>query len=73
MLVRVEDADAHCRRAREHGAASSWSRPTSSTASAQYEADDLAGHHWTFSQTLRDAAPEEWGGDDGRPLNALRR
>jgi hypothetical protein len=23
---------------------------------------DLAGHEWTFSQTLADVAPEEWGG-----------
>ena len=30
----------------------------------QYAVEDLAGHQWTFSQTLRDVAPEEWGGDD---------
>ncbi len=28
----------------------------------QYHAEDLAGHQWTFSETLRDVAPEEWGG-----------
>jgi uncharacterized glyoxalase superfamily protein PhnB len=28
----------------------------------QYEAEDHAGHRWTFSETLRDAAPEDWGG-----------
>jgi uncharacterized glyoxalase superfamily protein PhnB len=28
----------------------------------QYTAEDLAGHHWTFSETLADVAPEEWGG-----------
>lgn len=28
----------------------------------QYTALDLAGHHWTFSQTLKDVDPEEWGG-----------
>jgi uncharacterized glyoxalase superfamily protein PhnB len=28
----------------------------------QYEAEDLAGHRWIFSETLRDARPEEWGG-----------
>ena len=28
----------------------------------QYSAQDPAGHHWTFSQTLADVAPEEWGG-----------
>ncbi len=29
----------------------------------QYEAEDLAGHRWTFSETLADVAPEEWGGE----------
>jgi hypothetical protein len=28
----------------------------------QYTAEDLAGHQWTFSETLADVAPEEWGG-----------
>jgi len=28
----------------------------------QYHAEDLAGHVWTFSETLADVAPEEWGG-----------
>jgi uncharacterized glyoxalase superfamily protein PhnB len=28
----------------------------------QYHAEDLAGHHWTFPETLRGVAPEEWGG-----------
>jgi hypothetical protein len=28
----------------------------------QYNAEDFAGHQWTFSETIRDVAPEEWGG-----------
>ncbi len=28
----------------------------------QYTAEDLVGHLWTFSETLADMAPEEWGG-----------
>jgi uncharacterized glyoxalase superfamily protein PhnB len=28
----------------------------------QYAAEDFAGHHWTFSQTLHDVEPETWGG-----------
>ena len=27
-----------------------------------YNAEDYAGHQWTFSETIRDVAPEEWGG-----------
>ena len=29
----------------------------------QYHAEDPAGHQWTFSETLADVAPEEWGGE----------
>jgi hypothetical protein len=29
----------------------------------QYTAEDPFGHRWTFSQTLRDVAPEDWGGE----------
>ena len=25
--------------------------------------EDLAGHRWQFTQTVRDVAPEEWGGE----------
>ncbi|MGO9885060.1 MAG: glyoxalase, partial [Solirubrobacteraceae bacterium] len=28
----------------------------------QYNAIDLGGHHWTFSQSIADVAPEQWGG-----------
>jgi hypothetical protein len=35
----------------------------------QYEAEDLAGHRWTFFETLKDlAAPEGSGGGDPRRL-----
>jgi hypothetical protein len=27
----------------------------------QYHAEDPAGHRWTFSETLRDTLPEEFG------------
>jgi hypothetical protein len=27
----------------------------------EYNAEDPAGHRWTFSETLADVAPEEWG------------
>jgi uncharacterized glyoxalase superfamily protein PhnB len=29
--------------------------------------EDLAGHRWQFSQTIRDVAPEEWGGTTVEP------
>src|SRR6266699_3819688 len=33
----------------------------------QYHVEDFAGHQWTFSETLRDVAPEEWGGTSVAP------
>jgi uncharacterized glyoxalase superfamily protein PhnB len=62
VLVRVEDAHAHCRRAREHGALI-VSEPTDfEYGERQYTAEDPAGHRWTFSETLDDVHPETWGG-----------
>ena len=29
--------------------------------------EDLAGHRWQFTQTMRDVAPEEWGGQSVEP------
>ena len=62
VLVRVADARAHCERARAHGARILMEPTDFEYGERQYSAEDPAGHHWTFSQTLRDVAPEEWGG-----------
>jgi uncharacterized glyoxalase superfamily protein PhnB len=62
LMVRVEDARAHCERARTHGARIIEELREFEYGERQYSADDLAGHRWTFSETLRDVAPEEWGG-----------
>ncbi len=62
VTVRVEDADAHCNRAKNHGARITQSPVTHPYGERQYNADDLAGHSWTFSQSVADTHPEEWGG-----------
>ncbi|MCH5676300.1 VOC family protein [Streptomyces gilvus] len=62
VMVRVEDARAHCERARAHGARILMEPTDFEYGERQYSAEDPAGHHWTFSQTLADVAPEEWGG-----------
>jgi uncharacterized glyoxalase superfamily protein PhnB len=62
VMVRVQDTEAHCGRAREHGARILVEPTDFPYGERQYSAEDLAGHHWTFSQTLADVAPEEWGG-----------
>ena len=62
VMVRVDDVDAHCERARSHGATILMEPTDFEYGERQYTAEDPAGHQWTFSQTLRDVAPEEWGG-----------
>jgi uncharacterized glyoxalase superfamily protein PhnB len=62
LLVRVEDADAHHDRALAHGA-QIVSPPTDYPyGERQYTAVDLGGHHWTFSQSIADVDPADWGG-----------
>ena len=62
VVVRVEDARAHCERARAHGAKILMEPTDFEYGERQYTAADLAGHQWTFSETLEDVAPETWGG-----------
>jgi uncharacterized glyoxalase superfamily protein PhnB len=60
--VRVEDARAHCERARAHGAKIILELKDYPYGERQYTAEDHAGHHWTFTETIEDVAPESWGG-----------
>ncbi|HEX6685601.1 MAG TPA: VOC family protein [Candidatus Limnocylindrales bacterium] len=63
VLVRVDDARAHCERARGHGARILMEPTDFEYGERQYEAEDPGGHRWTFSETLADVVPEEWGGE----------
>ncbi len=67
VMVRVEDARAHCERAREHGARILMEPADFEYGERQYHAEDPAGHQWTFSETLADVIPEEWGGTSVAP------
>jgi uncharacterized glyoxalase superfamily protein PhnB len=62
VMVRVEDAKAHCEHARRHGAKILVEPTDHMYGERQYEARDLAGHHWIFTQTVKDVDPSEWGG-----------
>jgi uncharacterized glyoxalase superfamily protein PhnB len=62
VVVRVDDARAHCEHARAHGAVIRMEPTDFEYGERQYEAEDLGGHRWIFSETLRDTQPEEWGG-----------
>jgi uncharacterized glyoxalase superfamily protein PhnB len=62
VMVRVESVRTHCERAREQGARILMEPTDFEYGERQYTAEDLAGHQWTFSETLVDVAPETWGG-----------
>jgi uncharacterized glyoxalase superfamily protein PhnB len=62
VMVRVEDVTAHYERAKAQGARIVMAPTDFEYGERQYTAQDPAGHQWTFSETLADVAPEEWGG-----------
>ena len=62
VIVRVDDARAHCERARAHGAKIVDELKDFPYGERQYSAVDHAGHHWTFTETIADVEPESWGG-----------
>jgi uncharacterized glyoxalase superfamily protein PhnB len=61
IKVRVHDVDAQFERARAAGA-KVLERPVDREyGERECTVEDLAGHRWQFSETLRDVAPEEYG------------
>lgn len=67
VMVRVADARAHYERAKNAGARVSGPPADQPYGERQYSAVDFAGHVWTFSETVADIAPEDWGGERGGP------
>ena len=62
VLVRVENVDAHCATARQHGATIVREPATHPYGERQYTAMDPGGHLWTFSESVEDVDPAAWGG-----------
>ena len=62
VTVRIDDVDAHCARARAHGARILMEPIDFEYGERQYAAEDPAGHQWTFSETLDDVDPATWDG-----------
>ena len=63
VQVRVEDAIAHCERARRAGARILTEPVDHMYGERQYNAEDFFGHRWDFTQTIADVEPESWGGN----------
>ncbi len=64
VLIRVDDVDAHCARARAAGAKILRQPETHPYGERQYVARDPEGHAWTFSESVEDADPATWGATD---------
>jgi uncharacterized glyoxalase superfamily protein PhnB len=62
MKVRVADVDARFQHARSCGARVVQEPTEYEYGERECTLEDPAGHRWQFTQTLRDVAPEEWGG-----------
>jgi uncharacterized glyoxalase superfamily protein PhnB len=62
LKVRVVDVDAQVERARAYGARVLQKPEEFEYGEREATVEDLAGHRWQFTQTIRDVAPEEWGG-----------
>jgi uncharacterized glyoxalase superfamily protein PhnB len=63
VTVRVADVQAYCDQAARHGAAIVMEPTDFPFGERQCTVQDPWGHQWTFSQTITDVAPEEWGGE----------
>jgi uncharacterized glyoxalase superfamily protein PhnB len=61
MKVRVDNVGAWYERARDHGARVLEPPVDREYGERECTVEDLAGHRWEFTETLRDVAPEEYG------------
>lgn len=63
VMVRVADVDRHHQQAAANGARVLQPPQDYAYGERQYSVADLAGHRWTFSQTIADVDPADWGGE----------
>jgi uncharacterized glyoxalase superfamily protein PhnB len=62
IKIRVPDVDAAFERARDAGATIVHELQTWPYGERSCVVEDLAGHRWELTQSVRDVQPEEWGG-----------
>ena len=61
IKIRVDNAGACYERARAHGARVIEPPTDREYGERECTVEDLAGHRWQFTETVRDVAPEEYG------------
>lgn len=62
MMVRVDDVMEHFKRLKEKGVVVLRAPQVFPYGEMQYTVEDPNGTVWTFSESVRDVLPEEWGG-----------
>lgn len=62
LMVRLPDVDQHYEQVKRTNARILHPPETFPFGERQYTVEDLGGHRWTFTQSVADVAPEEWGG-----------
>jgi uncharacterized glyoxalase superfamily protein PhnB len=62
IKLRVPDVDVAFAHARDHGAVALEEPTTHVYGERSCVVEDLAGHRWELTQTVRDVEPKEWGG-----------
>jgi uncharacterized glyoxalase superfamily protein PhnB len=67
VKVRVPNVDAAFARAIEHGARVVEELTTWEYGERSGVLEDIGGHRWELTQTVRDVEPEEWGGTTVAP------
>lgn len=67
IRVRVADVDAHFERTSTHGAKVLEAPTDRVYGERDYSVEDLAGHRWQLSETVRDVAPEAYGCETASP------
>ncbi|GGC77027.1 VOC family protein [Undibacterium terreum] len=62
LMMRITEIDQHYDHARQCGALILRPPADQAYGERQYTARDIGGHCWTFSQTIKDVDPVDWGG-----------
>lgn len=68
VMIRVTNIDGHFANAVKHGAIVLHGPRDFFYGERQYSVKDIGGHTWTFSQSIRDVRPSEWGAEEGESL-----
>ena len=63
VIVRVTDVQAQFEQAKRHDAVIVMEPTDFPFGERQCTVQDPWGHQWTFSQTIADVAPQDWGGE----------